>query len=109
MDMPDTVTAAEASHSGFLDGDYDDAAGYYTPGAPLVDSKAPDGPISERWQNRKFEARLVNPARPVPTMMTDSLRRLDGLTRRASNLRFCQRSAIGPSGALLSTSGSPGV
>ncbi|MBL0748706.1 fumarate reductase/succinate dehydrogenase flavoprotein subunit [Nocardioides baculatus] len=60
--MPDTVTAAEASHSGFLDGDYDDAAGYYTPGAPLVDSKAPDGPISERWQNRKFEARLVNPA-----------------------------------------------
>jgi succinate dehydrogenase / fumarate reductase flavoprotein subunit len=62
MDMPDTVTAAEASHSGFLDGDYDDAAGYYTPGAPLVDSKAPDGPISERWQNRKFEARLVNPA-----------------------------------------------
>ena len=30
----------------------------------------------------------------------DSLRRLDGLTSRASNLRFCQRSAIGPVGRL---------
>jgi succinate dehydrogenase / fumarate reductase, flavoprotein subunit len=62
MDMPDTVTSAEASRSGALDGDYDDAAGYYTPGEPLVDTKAPTGPIAERWQNRKFEARLVNPA-----------------------------------------------
>ncbi|WP_439939820.1 fumarate reductase/succinate dehydrogenase flavoprotein subunit [Nocardia sp. N13] len=60
--MPDTVTSAEASRSGALDGDYDDAAGYYTPGEPLVDTKAPDGPIADRWQNRKFEARLVNPA-----------------------------------------------
>lgn len=62
MDMPDTVTSTEASASGSLDGDYDDAAGYYTPGSPLVDAKAPEGPIAERWQNRKFEARLVNPA-----------------------------------------------
>jgi succinate dehydrogenase / fumarate reductase flavoprotein subunit len=62
MDMPDTVTATEASHSGALDGDYDDAAGYYTPGEPLADSKAPDAPVAERWQTRKFEARLVNPA-----------------------------------------------
>ncbi|CUR60915.1 putative succinate dehydrogenase/fumarate reductase, flavoprotein subunit [metagenome] len=62
MDMPDTVTATEASASGSLDGDYDDAAGYYTPGSPLVDAKAPEGPIAQRWQNRKFEARLVNPA-----------------------------------------------
>ena len=38
MDMPDTVTSTEASASGTLDGDYDDAAGYYTPGAPLVDT-----------------------------------------------------------------------
>ncbi|KQV65097.1 succinate dehydrogenase [Nocardioides sp. Root122] len=60
--MPDTVTSTEASASGSLDGDYDDAAGYYTPGSPLVDAKAPEGPIAERWQNRKFEARLVNPA-----------------------------------------------
>ena len=62
MDMPDTITAAEASASGFLDGDYDDAAGYYQPGTPLVDTKAPEGPVAERWQNRKFEARLVNPS-----------------------------------------------
>ncbi|GAB3028324.1 succinate dehydrogenase flavoprotein subunit [Nocardioides flavus (ex Wang et al. 2016)] len=62
MDMPDTVTSTEASASGSLDGDYDDAAGYYTPGAPLFDTKAPDVPIAERWQTRKFEARLVNPA-----------------------------------------------
>ncbi len=62
MDMPDTVTAAEASHSEALDGDYDDAVGYYTPGEPLVDTKAPDGPVADRWQTRKFEARLVNPA-----------------------------------------------
>ena len=62
MDMPDTVSAAEASASGSLDGDYDDAAGYYTPGTPLVDTKAPDAPVAERWQTRKFEARLVNPA-----------------------------------------------
>lgn len=62
MDMPDTVTSTEASHSGSLDGDYDDAAGYYTPGEPLIDTKAPQGPIADRWQNRKFEARLVNPA-----------------------------------------------
>ncbi|WP_191279091.1 fumarate reductase/succinate dehydrogenase flavoprotein subunit [Nocardioides flavus (ex Wang et al. 2016)] len=60
--MPDTVTSTEASASGSLDGDYDDAAGYYTPGAPLFDTKAPDVPIAERWQTRKFEARLVNPA-----------------------------------------------
>ena len=62
MDMPDTVTATEASASGSLDGEYDDAIDYYTPGEPLVDGKAPSGPIADRWQNRKFEARLVNPA-----------------------------------------------
>ncbi|KRF35380.1 succinate dehydrogenase [Nocardioides sp. Soil805] len=40
----------------------DDAAGYYTPGEPIVDAKAPTGPIATRWTNRKFENRLVNPA-----------------------------------------------
>jgi succinate dehydrogenase / fumarate reductase flavoprotein subunit len=40
----------------------DDAHGYYTPGDPIADAKAPGGPISERWSTRKFEARLVNPA-----------------------------------------------
>ena len=36
--------------------------GYYTPGDPIADTKAPAGPIDERWDTRKFEARLVNPA-----------------------------------------------
>ncbi len=40
----------------------DDAAGFYTLGSPLVDEKAPTGPINTRWQRRKFENRLVNPA-----------------------------------------------
>jgi succinate dehydrogenase / fumarate reductase flavoprotein subunit len=40
----------------------DDAADYYTPGEPIADSKAPSGPIAERWSTRKFEAKLVNPA-----------------------------------------------
>src|SRR6476646_2806297 len=44
-------------------GDYDDAAGYYVAGDPVADTKAPrDVPIAERWNQRKFEARLVNPA-----------------------------------------------
>ncbi|MFD7096601.1 fumarate reductase/succinate dehydrogenase flavoprotein subunit [Streptomyces xanthophaeus] len=34
----------------------------YTTGAPLVDAKAPDGPIADRWDRRRFEAKLVNPA-----------------------------------------------
>jgi succinate dehydrogenase / fumarate reductase flavoprotein subunit len=40
----------------------DDAAGYYTLGETLVDSRAPSGPIKDRWTNRKFDNRLVNPA-----------------------------------------------
>jgi succinate dehydrogenase flavoprotein subunit len=42
--------------------DTDDAAGYYTPGEPIGDTKAPGGPIGDRWSTRKFEARLVNPS-----------------------------------------------
>ncbi|HEY4455516.1 MAG TPA: fumarate reductase/succinate dehydrogenase flavoprotein subunit [Pseudonocardiaceae bacterium] len=34
----------------------------YTLGAPIADTKAPDGPIEDRWNRRKFEAKLVNPA-----------------------------------------------
>ena len=40
----------------------DDAAGFYTLGDKLVDPKAPAGPIKDRWTNRKFDNRLVNPA-----------------------------------------------
>ncbi|TYL51953.1 fumarate reductase/succinate dehydrogenase flavoprotein subunit [Nocardioides sp. BGMRC 2183] len=40
----------------------DDAHGYYTAGDPIADPVAPTGPIKDRWTNRKFENRLVNPA-----------------------------------------------
>src|SRR5688500_2185745 len=40
----------------------DDAIDYFTAGEPVSDTKAPQGPISERWSTRKFEAKLVNPA-----------------------------------------------
>lgn len=41
-----------------------EASGYsaYTTGDPLTDTKAPDGPVAERWDRRRFEAKLVNPA-----------------------------------------------
>src|SRR4249919_520574 len=60
-DMPDTTLVPDPSHDAPGDGS-DDAFGYYTPGAPLFDTKAPSGPIDQRWQTRKFEARLVNPS-----------------------------------------------
>jgi succinate dehydrogenase / fumarate reductase flavoprotein subunit len=34
----------------------------YTVGAPIADTRAPGGPIEDRWNRRKFEAKLVNPA-----------------------------------------------
>ena len=34
----------------------------YIEGAPLHDEKAPEGPINERWDKRRFSAKLVNPA-----------------------------------------------
>jgi succinate dehydrogenase / fumarate reductase, flavoprotein subunit len=39
-----------------------DAEGFYLEGEPVQDTKAPGGPIGDRWENRQFEARLVNPA-----------------------------------------------
>ncbi len=41
---------------------YDSSFAHYTTGTPLADAKAPDGPIAERWDRRRFEAKLVNPA-----------------------------------------------
>ncbi|MEO8829521.1 fumarate reductase/succinate dehydrogenase flavoprotein subunit [Lapillicoccus sp.] len=38
------------------------ATGLYRTGEPIADGKAPTGPIDERWNKRKFEAKLVNPA-----------------------------------------------
>jgi len=34
----------------------------YTTGTPVTDTAAPGGPIEERWDRRRFEAKLVNPA-----------------------------------------------
>ncbi|MFJ8017228.1 fumarate reductase/succinate dehydrogenase flavoprotein subunit [Streptomyces sp. NPDC096339] len=34
----------------------------HTTGEPLRDTKAPEGPVAERWDRRRFEAKLVNPA-----------------------------------------------
>jgi succinate dehydrogenase / fumarate reductase flavoprotein subunit len=35
---------------------------FYVVGAEIRDSKAPAGPIDKKWEQRKFEAKLVNPA-----------------------------------------------
>ena len=39
-----------------------DADSFYIEGADIADTKAPEGPIERRWEERRFEARLVNPA-----------------------------------------------
>lgn len=35
--------------------------GYYRVGEPIQDTKAPAGPIEDRWDKRRFQAKLVNP------------------------------------------------
>ncbi|MFN8082037.1 MAG: fumarate reductase/succinate dehydrogenase flavoprotein subunit [Kineosporiaceae bacterium] len=37
-------------------------AGLYREGEPIRDTKAPAGPIEQRWSKRRFDAHLVNPA-----------------------------------------------
>jgi succinate dehydrogenase / fumarate reductase flavoprotein subunit len=61
-DMPDTTTTADPSHHVDSEQETDDAYGYYTPGDEIRDTKAPGGPIEERWDTRQFEARIANPA-----------------------------------------------
>ncbi|MEV1328708.1 fumarate reductase/succinate dehydrogenase flavoprotein subunit [Micromonospora costi] len=34
----------------------------FTEGDPIADTRAPGGPIETRWERRRFEAKLVNPA-----------------------------------------------
>ncbi|MEV4121254.1 fumarate reductase/succinate dehydrogenase flavoprotein subunit [Micromonospora sp. NPDC049645] len=34
----------------------------FTEGDPIADTKAPAGPVDKRWETRRFEAKLVNPA-----------------------------------------------
>ncbi len=36
--------------------------GLYLDGEPIRDTKAPAGPIEQRWDQRQFDAKLVNPA-----------------------------------------------
>ena len=36
--------------------------GRYVLGDPIADTRAPDSPVGDRWDDRKFSARLVNPA-----------------------------------------------
>jgi succinate dehydrogenase / fumarate reductase, flavoprotein subunit len=48
------------TNSGLLDSL--DANSYYIEGADIADSKAPKVPIERRWEDRRFRARLVNPA-----------------------------------------------
>ena len=42
--------------------DVNDAAGYFEPGEPIADTKCPGGPLDQRWETRKFESRIANPA-----------------------------------------------
>jgi succinate dehydrogenase / fumarate reductase flavoprotein subunit len=42
--------------------DIGQATGLYRTDQPIADTKAPPGPIADRWNRRKFEAKLVNPA-----------------------------------------------
>jgi len=39
-----------------------DADSVYLEGADIADTKAPAGPIEKRWDERRFNAKLVNPA-----------------------------------------------
>ena len=39
-----------------------DADAFYSDGDDVGDAKAPGGPIEDRWDKRRFEAKLVNPA-----------------------------------------------
>ena len=61
-DLPDTTTTFPSSPTADGEETYDDAAGYYVRGADLHDTKAPGGPLEERWDTRQFEARIANPA-----------------------------------------------
>jgi succinate dehydrogenase flavoprotein subunit len=39
-----------------------DSDSFYIEGAGIADRKAPKGPIEQRWEERRFTARLINPA-----------------------------------------------
>ena len=62
-DMPDTTTKADPSHATRTASRRPTTPpATTTPGDPIQDTKAPGGPIDERWNTRQFEARIANPA-----------------------------------------------
>jgi len=60
--MTDTPTANQAGAPGSGQTDIGLATGLYRTGAPIFDGRSPSGPIEDRWNKRKFDAKLVNPA-----------------------------------------------
>ncbi|RCK68229.1 fumarate reductase/succinate dehydrogenase flavoprotein subunit [Desertihabitans brevis] len=57
-----TFPVSENAPSGPEQQQLPDADAYFTLGDPIADTKAPGGPIEARWSERKFGAKLVNPA-----------------------------------------------
>jgi len=62
--LPPVASAEAPTDTAAEDLAYDigQATGLYRSGQPIADTKAPPGPIADRWNRRKFEAKLVNPA-----------------------------------------------
>src|SRR5215210_4183466 len=56
------VASIEAAPSADLGFSSIDADAFYAEGNDIGDTKAPSGPIEDRWDKRRFEAKLVNPA-----------------------------------------------
>src|SRR5918995_1619594 len=54
-----SIEAAPSAEMGFSSIDAD---AIYVEGNDVGDTKAPGGPIEDRWDKRRFEAKLVNPA-----------------------------------------------
>ena len=59
--MSTSVTAASAATARTGQAS-DPALAYYRLGQDIADTKAPAGPIENKWSRRQFEAKLVNPA-----------------------------------------------
>ncbi|WP_114560465.1 fumarate reductase/succinate dehydrogenase flavoprotein subunit [Desertihabitans aurantiacus] len=57
-----TFPVSENAPSGPEQQQLPDADAYFSLGDPIADTKAPGGPIESRWSERKFGAKLVNPA-----------------------------------------------
>ncbi len=51
---PETTHAPQHQHGA--------GSSFFREGSPLADTKAPAGPIKDKWNQRKFDAKLVNPA-----------------------------------------------